>query len=116
VNLESVVDVVSAMRVVTHTLSKFSVRSRGHNPNPGFSSVDKTGVLLDLRNMNTLNVNDGASIVSAGPGVSWGDVYRVLNPLNRSAVGARHADVGVAGSVLGGMIQPTKSLVPLTSY
>jgi FAD/FMN-containing dehydrogenase len=102
VQIQNAAEVIAALDVVTHAQTKFAVRSRGHNPNPGFSSVDQTGVLLDLRDMNTVAVNDDASVVSAEPGASWGDVYGFLEPYNCSAVGGRHADVGVAGLLLGG--------------
>lgn len=37
-----------------------------------------------------------------GSGLVWDEVYRALEPYNRSVIGARAKDVGVAGLSLGG--------------
>lgn len=39
------------------------------------------GVTIDLRGLNSIDVNEGASEVSIGTGASWGEVYRRLDPL-----------------------------------
>ncbi|KAF2185210.1 FAD-binding domain-containing protein [Zopfia rhizophila CBS 207.26] len=115
VQLQHTIDVVAALRVVTSVKSKFAVRSRGHNGNPGFSSIDQAGVLLDVKDLNTVGVNPDASIVSAGTGASWSSVYSTLDPYNVSAIGGRNGDVGVAGLILGGGMPYFPNLYGLAS-
>ncbi|KAL8727256.1 MAG: hypothetical protein Q9181_005777 [Wetmoreana brouardii] len=44
--------------------TKFSVRSGGHSPNPGWSSVGEEGILIDLRRINQFSINCDKSVVS----------------------------------------------------
>lgn len=60
------------------------------------------GVTIDLRGLNSIDVNEGASEVSIGTGVSWEEVYRRLDPLGLAVTGGRHSQVGVGGLTLGG--------------
>ena len=52
--------------------------------------------------MNTVSLSAGNTIVSAGPGNKWIDVYSKLDPLGLSVTGGRIADIGVAGLTTGG--------------
>ncbi|KAK5997456.1 FAD-dependent monooxygenase CTB5 [Cladobotryum mycophilum] len=79
-----------------------AVRSGGHSPNQGFANTD-SGVTLDLRGLNKITLHEpAADVVSVGTGALWRHVYAVLDPLNRSVVGARVASVGVGGFLTGG--------------
>lgn len=82
--------------------TKFSVRSGGHSPNPGWSSINDTGILIDLQKMNRLTLSSDSAVVSLGPGLRWGDVYNALDPYGVSVIGGRIPHVGVAGLILGG--------------
>ncbi|KAK7959063.1 uncharacterized protein PG986_003917 [Apiospora aurea] len=81
---------------------KFAVRSGGHSPNPGFSSVGDGGVLLDLSKLNQLTLSEDKSVVSVGPGQRWGEVYSFLDTYGLSVIGGRIPNVGVGGLILGG--------------
>ena len=59
------------LRIISRTGSKFSVRSTGHNPNPGFSSVDESGIVIDLSSFNTKALQDDGTL-QAGAGTRWG--------------------------------------------
>ncbi len=62
------------------------------------------GVTIDLRSLNSINLSQGNSSVSVGPGATWDAVYSRLDPLGLSVVGGRAAGVGVGGLTLGGGI------------
>ncbi|KAF2875657.1 hypothetical protein BDV95DRAFT_279578 [Massariosphaeria phaeospora] len=98
---QSTLDVAAVIKIAAYTKSKFAVRSGGHNPNAGFASVDETGVLIDLQDMNALSVDEDA-ILKAGPGNRWGKIYEFLDAKGLGAQGGRNGDVGVAGYLLGG--------------
>lgn len=90
-----------------HTLNaypsvKYALKSGGHSPNLGYSSVDQ-GVLIAFRpnSQYAIPAADGKT-VEVGAGCKWEDVYKVLEPLGRTAVGGRLGDVGVMGFTLGG--------------
>ena len=82
--------------------AKFAIRSTGHNPTTGWASIDGTGVLLDLRDVNSLSLDEDGTL-HAGGGATWGDVYTFLEERGRSVIGARNLDVGLGGYTLGGM-------------
>ena len=91
------------LKIVNFFKTKFSVRSGGHSPNPGWSNVDSTGILIDLQNINQLTVSFDKSFISLGPGLRWGEVYDALDPVGVSVIGGRIPHVGVAGLILGGL-------------
>lgn len=81
-----------------------ALRSGGHSPNPGFSSTDH-GFTIDLRGLDKIALHGRASdLVSVGTGALWADVYKALEAVNRTAVGARVASVGVGGFITGDKI------------
>lgn len=80
----------------------FSVRSGGHSPNPGFSSIGQAGVLIDLSRLDHVSVSFDGRVVSVGPGQRWGEVYEALNKFGISVIGGRIPSVGVGGLLLGG--------------
>lgn len=77
------------------------MRSGGHSPNPGFSSI-QDGILIDLSQLNKITVSDDRATVSVGPGQRWGDVYSTLDAYGVSVIGGRIPNVGVGGLMLGG--------------
>lgn len=95
-------DVSAAIRCIFQWGVKFAVRSGGHSPNPGWSSVGEQGVLIDLQKLNQIALSSDGSRVSVGPGARWGDVYAALDSHGLSVIGGRVPDVGVAGLILGG--------------
>ncbi|CRG92076.1 Bifunctional solanapyrone synthase [Talaromyces islandicus] len=113
VSPETTLQTALLLAIIKVTGSKFSIRSHGHLPNPGFASIDDSGVLIDLRKLSDVSVSDDKSIVSAGAGSTWGDVYDAVDPLGLYAVGTRYLGVGVGGSILGGGIPIIPSLYGL---
>ena len=71
--------------------------------NPEFSSIGKSGNLLDLRALNQVTLSPKKDILSLGPGATWGKAYEELEKHELTVVGGRVDGVGVGGLVLGGL-------------
>lgn len=95
-------EVATAVKIIAEYGVTFAVRSGGHSPNPGWSSVGAGGVLVDLQRLNSVTVSDDAAVASVGPGARWGDVQTVVGQKGVSVVGGRTPTVGVGGLILGG--------------
>ncbi|KAF2014433.1 FAD-binding domain-containing protein [Aaosphaeria arxii CBS 175.79] len=96
---EQVSQILKTVNLFNH---RFSVRSGGHSPNPGFSILQGEGLLIDLRKINHIAVSSDSKIVDLGPGARWGTVYAKLDSYNVGVLGARIPTVGVGGAFLGG--------------
>lgn len=103
IKLQNTVEVALALGIINHFKCPFAVRSAGHQGNPGFGSIGKDGVLLDLGSMNSVNLSDDRRVASLEPGATWKKVYEVLENENLNVPGGRISEVGVGGLILGGM-------------
>ena len=101
-SIKNTTDVATVLKIINQYQVPFAVRSGGHNPNSGFGSVNSSGILIDLAQLNTLSIDSSTSTVSVGPGNQWIDVYNFLDSYNVSAIGTKEPVPGVGGSVLGG--------------
>ncbi|KAF2972752.1 hypothetical protein GQX73_g789 [Xylaria multiplex] len=99
---QSADDVSKSLRIIDFFEVKFSVRSGGHSPNPGWSSIDDHGILLDLAKLNSISISNDLTYASIGPGARWNDVYLTLGGREVVVVGGRVPSVGVGGLILGG--------------
>lgn len=97
-------DVALMIQILGRYEVQFAIRSGGHSPNPGFSSIGSDGILFDLSAMSQVILSDDGSFASVGPGARWGQVSATLVPLGATIVGAREPHVGVGGLLLGGKI------------
>ncbi|KAI0867101.1 FAD-binding domain-containing protein [Xylaria cubensis] len=95
------VEVAIAMRVIKVSGTRFAIRSGGHNPNARFASVDGSGILLDLKNLDMISLGRD-DILRVGSGQTWERIYHFVQEKERSVIGGRHGSVGVAGLLLGG--------------
>ncbi|KAK8085978.1 FAD linked oxidase-like protein [Apiospora phragmitis] len=95
-------DVSAFIQIVTQFQVKFAVRSGGHSPNPGWSSIDGRGILFDLAGLNHLTVSEDGSVASFGPGARWLDILAATSAHNASVICPRTPEVGVGGFFLGG--------------
>ncbi|KAH7324355.1 hypothetical protein B0I35DRAFT_449346 [Stachybotrys elegans] len=86
-------DVALALKIIKLFQVKFAVRSGGHSPNPGWSSIDSRGILIDMSKLNGISVsrNGPSSVVSV-----------VLDGQCVFVIGGCIPDVGVGGLILGG--------------
>ncbi|RYP11349.1 hypothetical protein DL765_007812 [Monosporascus sp. GIB2] len=101
VHPQNTIEVAVALKVITAAKSKFAVRGGGHNPNPGYSSVDDVGVLIDLQLMKSLSFESDGTIMRAGPGNRWLTMYEFSEAHGRLVKGGRTATVGIPGYLLG---------------
>ncbi|KAF7190388.1 FAD-dependent monooxygenase CTB5 [Pseudocercospora fuligena] len=81
--------------------ARCTVRSGGHSPEAGFSSVTN-GVVIDMSLFNEILVSQDRSAAVIGVGARWREVYSRLDEEGLAVVGGRNANVGVGGLVLGG--------------
>jgi hypothetical protein len=103
VKVQNTQEVALALKIITLFQAPFAVRSGGHSPNPGFSSID-SGILIDLGSINDVVLAQDHKTVSVGPGAKWETVYEELEKHELTAVGGRVAGVGVGGLITGGMV------------
>ncbi|KAK6189164.1 hypothetical protein LQW54_013554 [Pestalotiopsis sp. IQ-011] len=88
-------DVSAAIKTLTSQpggKSKFSIRSGGHASWAGASNI-AGGIVIDIRALNLVKVNQDNSTVSVGAGASWDQVYEQLDPIGLSVNGGRAAEV-----------------------
>lgn len=71
--------------------------------NPGWSSIDSSGILIDLGKMRQIEISADKKVISLGLAGRWGDVIETLDPHGLSVIGGRIPQVGVAGLILGGL-------------
>ncbi|KGO64138.1 FAD linked oxidase, N-terminal [Penicillium italicum] len=95
-------DISTAVKVINFFQVKFAVRSGGHSPNPGWSSVGSQGILLDFSRLNSFSPSADRQVASVGPGLRWGEVTKALDAEKAVVVGGRLPTVGVGGLILGG--------------
>ncbi|KAI0271872.1 hypothetical protein BGY98DRAFT_186577 [Russula aff. rugulosa BPL654] len=93
-------DVSKILCILGSTRTPFAVKGGGHATNPMFSSTG--GVQIALSRFNKTNVNVIPGTVEVGAGLTWDQVYAVLEPAGLNVVGGRVPGVGVAGLTLGG--------------
>jgi FAD/FMN-containing dehydrogenase len=79
----------------------FSIRGGGHLQNPGFASNDG-GVVICLSKFRDVTVSEDRKTANIGVGLTWLDVYRVLDKYDVAVTGGRMPSVGVSGLLLGG--------------
>lgn len=109
-------ELASVLSILKETGCKFAIQTTGHNPNEGFSSADQTGVVLNLRELKSMEiVHDSGSesgsgldgaVARVGAGRTWGEVYTWLEERKLSAIGGRDQQVGLGGFLTGGIIYP----------
>ncbi|KAF7889625.1 uncharacterized protein EAF02_002040 [Botrytis sinoallii] len=94
-----VAQVLKSLRTINSAsdiATKLAVRGGGHSPFAGSANIDN-GITIDLRKIDTVEVNESKDIVSVGGGAIWGQVYDKLDALGLSVVGGHVYDVGVGG-------------------
>jgi FAD/FMN-containing dehydrogenase len=82
---------------------RFAARSGGHAPMKNASSIDE-GLVIDMKNLTTIVLNEDKSIASIGTGNRWEAVFRELGKDGLGVAGGRSGDVGVGGYTMGGGI------------
>ena len=97
---ESVGDVQAALAHAHANGLEVAIRSGGHSV-AGASSLDD-GVVIDMRRMNTVDVDPDARTASVGGGATWSAFDRATQEHGLATTGGRVSSTGVAGLTLGG--------------
>lgn len=88
---------------IISTNTTFAIKSGGHSSVIGSSNTNATGaVTIDLSDLHEIEISRSENSVWLGTGLRWREVYHALHEHNLSVAGARDADVGVGGYLLGG--------------
>lgn len=98
---KSAEDISQALKLIVKNHCQFSVKSGGHNANPGANSIDG-GVSIDLSGLNSVVLASDRSHVSLGSGATWGLAYDTLSHESIGFPGGVCGQVGVGGPSLGG--------------
>ncbi|SEP30322.1 FAD-binding oxidoreductase [Trujillonella endophytica] len=93
-------DVTEALRLARDRGWAVAVRAGGHSV-AGFS-VNDGGLVVDVRPMDTVQVDPDARTVTVGAGVTWGGLDRATQEHGLATTGGRVSTTGVAGLTLGG--------------
>ncbi|KAL4782401.1 hypothetical protein BJX76DRAFT_358952 [Aspergillus varians] len=81
----------------------FAAKSGGHVAFSGASN-SQGGITITFRDLNDITLNSDKTVASIGPGSTWGQVYKALDPEGLAVVGGRMSDIGIGGFVTGGGI------------
>ncbi|TVY90634.1 Bifunctional solanapyrone synthase [Lachnellula willkommii] len=87
---QNIQDVSTIVHALTNPIAPchFAIRSGGHSSFAGAANV-QNGVTIDLKGLNSIEINPDGPLMSIGVGASWGSVYTQLDHYNLSVAGAR---------------------------
>jgi FAD/FMN-containing dehydrogenase len=97
---ESVRDVQAALAHAQSNGLEVAIRSGGHSV-AGASTTDG-GLVVDMRRMNTVEVDPDARTATVAGGATWSDFDRATQEHGLATTGGRVSSTGVAGLTLGG--------------
>ncbi|KAI1080925.1 hypothetical protein F5B20DRAFT_579742 [Whalleya microplaca] len=97
----SALEVSAAVKALADADQAFAVRSGGHTNWAGSNNIDG-GVTIDLSLINLTIYDATTETAHIGPAATWKHVYAELEKHGRVVPGAREAEVGVGGFLLGG--------------
>lgn len=93
-------DVAAAVGFGRETGLPTAVRAGGHSV-AGMSTVDD-GLVIDVRNMKTIELDPAERTVRCGAGLTWGELDAATQEHGLATTGGRVSTTGVAGFTLGG--------------
>src|SRR5688572_3348555 len=97
---ESVADVQAALAHAQANDLEVAIRSGGHSV-AGASTADGA-LVVDMRRMNSVDVDPEAKTATVGGGATWSVFDRATQPHGLATTGGRVSSTGVAGLTLGG--------------
>jgi FAD/FMN-containing dehydrogenase len=92
-------DVVAAVNFARDNDLVIAVRGGGHSA-VGYSTCDD-GVVIDLAEMNTVEVDPETRLIRAGGGTTWGQFDAATQEHGLAVTGGRFSTTGIAGLTLG---------------
>lgn len=87
------------LRYLRHNLG-IAVKCGGNHGSAASSIED--GVVIDMRELNAVVINNATNSITIGGGCRWADVYSALKTTSRICVGGGVHIVGVGGHLTGG--------------
>ncbi|GIG60095.1 oxidoreductase [Longispora fulva] len=93
-------DVQSALRFARETGLEIAVRGGGHGV--AGAALTEGGIVIDLRRMNTVDVDPDARTATVGGGATIGDLDGATQAYGLATTGGRASTTGVGGFTLGG--------------
>lgn len=100
---KSTADVQNAVKWALCKKLPIRIRSGGHN-HEGFSSGK--GLVIDVSRMKNVEVDSKTHIATIQPGITGGELYKLLYEKGLTQVGGTCGDVGISGLVLTGGMGP----------
>ena len=96
---QSAQDVAAALRFARQTDMQFAVRCGGHSL-AGHSAIDD-GLVIDVRDLRTIDIDLSTRRVRAGAGLQWAELDAATQAHGLAVTGGRVSDTGVTGLTLG---------------
>lgn len=98
----SALEVSTAVKALAGAGQVFAIRAGGHTNFAGSNNIDGSGVTIDLGLLNATTYDAATQTAHVEPAAKWKNVYLELDKYGRVVIGAREAEVGVGGFLLGG--------------
>ncbi|KAF2855965.1 FAD-binding domain-containing protein [Plenodomus tracheiphilus IPT5] len=98
---KTVEEVSTIVMILANTSEPFAVKSGGHNPNNGWSSV-AGGPLVAMEHFDQAVLDQTTGVVDVGPGNRLDGISAKLQGTGWTFVGGRIGNTGVGGLILGG--------------
>ncbi|RDI67504.1 FAD-binding oxidoreductase [Nocardia pseudobrasiliensis] len=111
-SVRDVADVRTAVRWARESGESLVVRGGGHSY-AGFSTG--TGLVLDLRALDTISVDADAGRITVGGGTRGGAIYEVLEQYDLAIPLGNSNEVGIGGLTLGGGVSVVSRAFGLTA-
>lgn len=108
---KTVEEVSTVVQIIANTTERFAVKSGGHSPNNGWSSI-AGGPLIAMEHLDQANLNQATGVVDVGPGNRLDGIAAKLQGSGWTFVGGRIGNTGVGGLVLGGGLSFVFPLLP----
>ncbi len=97
---ESATDVQAALTHARDHGLEVAIRSGGHSV--AGASTTRGGLVIDMRRMNSVDVDPDARTATVGGGATWSAFDTACQPHGLATTGGRVSSTGVAGLTLGG--------------